>query len=48
MRYINNTYYIDKVSAEKISKKFNTPSYVYSYNKILESISKVLLFSITP
>ena len=38
MRYINNTYYIDKVSAEKISKKFNTPSYVYSYNKILESI----------
>ena len=38
MKYKNNKYYVENVSVEKISKKFDTPVFVYSYKKILENI----------
>ena len=34
MKYKKRRFYIENVSAEKIAKKFGTPSYVYSYDKI--------------
>ena len=40
MKYINGSFFIEKVSANKISKKFGTPTYVYSYKKICENISR--------
>ena len=39
MKYIDGSFFIEKVSANKISKKFGTPTYVYSYEKICENIS---------
>ena len=34
MNYRNNNLFIENVSAQKIAKKFGTPSYCYSLNKI--------------
>ena len=39
MKYKKRQFYIENVSAEKIAKKFGTPCYVYSYNKIKNNIS---------
>tara|TARA_Y100001970_G_scaffold242998_1_gene307900 strand:+ start:416 stop:1630 length:1215 start_codon:yes stop_codon:yes gene_type:complete len=39
MKYKKGHFYIENVSAEKIAKKFGTPSYVYSYNKIENNIN---------
>ena len=39
MRYKNNKYYIENISADTIARKFGTPSYVYSYKKIKENIN---------
>ena len=40
MKYINKKYYIENVSVDKLSKKFDTPLYVYSHNKLEENIKK--------
>ena len=38
MNYRNNNLYIENVSVQKIIKKFGTPSYCYSLNKIKSNI----------
>tara|TARA_B100001029_G_scaffold124861_1_gene104058 strand:+ start:182 stop:1396 length:1215 start_codon:yes stop_codon:yes gene_type:complete len=38
MNYKNKNFYIEGVSAEKISKNYGTPTYCYSYNKIKNNI----------
>ena len=39
MKYKKGHFYIENVSAERIAKQFDTPSYVYSYNKIKNNIN---------
>ena len=39
MKYKKRHFYIENVSAEKIARKFGTPSYVYSYHKIKNNIN---------
>ena len=39
MKYKKRRFYIENVSAERIAKKFGTPSYVYSYDKIKNNIN---------
>ncbi len=39
MKYINNSFFIEKIKVEKIAKKFGTPTYCYSYNQIKENVS---------
>ena len=39
MKYINKSFSIDKVSAIKLAKKFGTPIYCYSYNKMKANIA---------
>ncbi len=38
MRYINNTYFIENISLDKLAKKYSTPLYCYSYNKLKSNI----------
>ena len=38
MNYRNNNLYVENVSVQKIIKKFGTPSYCYSLNKIKSNI----------
>ena len=38
MRYINKKLTIEKISVESIAKKYGTPAYCYSYNKLRENI----------
>ena len=38
MKYKKKHFYIENVSAERIAKKYGTPSYVYSHNKIKDNI----------
>ena len=33
MNYINKSFSIEKVKAQNLAKKFNTPIYCYSFNK---------------
>ncbi len=39
MIYKKRQFYIENISAERIAKKFGTPSYVYSYERIKKNIS---------
>ena len=39
MKYKKRLFYIENVSAERIAKKFGTPSYVYSYEGIKNNIN---------
>ena len=39
MKFKKRHFYIENVSAEKIARKFGTPSYVYSYDKIKNNIN---------
>ena len=39
MKYKKGHFYIEDVGAERIAKKFGTPSYVYSYDKIKNNIN---------
>ena len=39
MKYKKRQFYIENVSAERIAKQFGTPTYVYSYNKIVANIN---------
>jgi len=38
MRYVNKILKIEKISTEHIAKKFSTPSYCYSYNRLKKNI----------
>ena len=38
MNYRNKNFFIEGISAEKIAKKYGTPTYCYSYNKIKNNI----------
>ena len=38
MKYKNNNFFIESVKAEKIAKKYGTPSYCYSYSKLKNNI----------
>ena len=38
MRYINKKLTFENVSIENIARKYGTPTYCYSYNKIRENI----------
>ena len=40
MKYINKTYRLEKVSVQKIVKKFGTPTYCYSHITLTENIKK--------
>ena len=40
MKYIKKKLTIDKVTVQNIAKKFGTPIYCYSYNKLKENINK--------
>ena len=40
MEFKKRHFHIENVSSEKIAKRFGTPSYVYSYNKIKNNINK--------
>jgi len=39
MKYINKSFSIEKVKAQNLAKKFNTPIYCYSYKLLKENIS---------
>ena len=39
MKYKKKNFYIENISAERIAKKFGTPSYVYSFEKLKNNIS---------
>tara|TARA_B100000575_G_scaffold148136_1_gene118178 strand:+ start:313 stop:1527 length:1215 start_codon:yes stop_codon:yes gene_type:complete len=39
MRYINKKLTIEKINFQKIAKKYGTPSYCYSYSKLVENIN---------
>jgi len=38
MKYRNNNFFIENIKAEKIAKKYGTPSYCYSYSKLKNNI----------
>jgi diaminopimelate decarboxylase len=38
MRYINNSFFIEKVEVQSLVKKFGTPVYCYSYKRLKENI----------
>ena len=46
MKYKNGHFYIEKVSASKIAKKYSTPTYVYSFEKIVSNIEKFIIESL--
>tara|TARA_B100001057_G_scaffold407916_1_gene421962 strand:- start:1809 stop:3023 length:1215 start_codon:yes stop_codon:yes gene_type:complete len=39
MKYINNKLIIEKVSVENIAKKYSTPTYCYSYDRLKKNIN---------
>ena len=39
MKYKKRHFYIENISAEKIAKRFGTPAYVYSYDRIKNNIN---------
>ena len=43
MKYINNNFIIEKVNLQKLAKKFKTPLYCYSYEKLKQNINKFKL-----
>ena len=50
MKYINNNFFVEKVSSKKLAKKFATPLYCYSYEKLKKNINnfKLNFKSISP
>ena len=38
MTYKNKHFYIENISVEKLSKRFGTPAYIYSYNNLKNNI----------
>ena len=39
MKYIKKKLTIDKIKIKKKAKKFNTPTYCYSYNQLKKNIN---------
>ena len=39
MKYINNNFFVEKVSSNKLAKKFDTPIYCYSFEKLKKNIN---------
>ncbi len=39
MNYKNKAFYVENISVQKLSKKFNTPLYCYSYSRLKNNIS---------
>ena len=40
MKYINNSFSVEKVKIQKLANKFETPFYCYSFNKLKKNINK--------
>ena len=40
MKYISNNFFVEKVSSKKLAKKFDTPLYCYSYEKLKKKLPK--------
>jgi diaminopimelate decarboxylase len=40
MKYINKNFFIERIKAQNIAKKFGTPIYVYSYKRLKDNIKK--------
>ncbi len=38
MKYIKNNFFVEKVNSQKIAKKYGTPLYCYSYEKLKKNI----------
>ena len=43
MNYINNNFFVEKVSSKKLAKNFGTPLYCYSYEKLKKNINNFKL-----
>ena len=43
MKYINNNFFVEKVSSIKLAKNFGTPLYCYSYEKLKKNINNFKL-----
>ncbi len=43
MKYINNNFFVEKVSSRRLAKKFGTPLYCYSYEKLKNNINNFRL-----
>ena len=41
MKYIGKEFFVEKIKAEIIAKKFGTPAYCYSYSRLKENIKKI-------
>ena len=41
MKYIGKDFFVEKIKAEIIAKKFGTPAYCYSYSRLKENIKKL-------
>ena len=44
MKYIKNSFLIEKVNLQKLTKKFETPLYCYSYEKLKHNINNFKLY----
>ena len=40
MKYINNSFFVEKVDLKKLARRFETPIYCYSYKKLKNNIRK--------
>ena len=43
MKYINNNFFVEKVSSKKLANRFGTPLYCYSYAKLKKNINNFKL-----
>ena len=43
MKYISNNFFVEKLSSKKLAKKFDTPLYCYSYEKLKQNIDNFIL-----
>ena len=46
MKYINNNFFVEKVSSKKLAKNFGTPLYCYSYEKLKKNANGSILLTI--
>ena len=43
MKYINNNFFVEKVSSKRLAELFDTPLYCYSYEKLKKNINNFKL-----
>ena len=43
MKYINNNFFVEKVSSKNLAKKFDTPLYCYSYKRLKKNVQEFKL-----